>query len=469
MKYLQAFFLFILFVFPFNSIFAQEIQVSAKIQKDTIIIGEQIELLIEAKIPKNSELIFQEYKDTLTEAVEIILNSKPEIVDEKDFKLVTKKLLITSFDTGINVIPSISFKIVQNQDTNVLSSNGLELFVEPYVLIDTIPVDTIYSSKSGFVVFGRNGFKSEIEQNIPDSIKQSLSTDSLQMLKDYIKNELVQIFSSEVTQKTGLYNQEEILKIVESSSQKLYIVDKGGILEDFICAGSVDTVFVKEYQKVEALQALFTLYKIKDIKENIYNTPFNLKEFWYYFKKFIKNYWWLILLSLLVIAGVFYYFFYYKKDKKPIFFKVKPKLPAHIIALAKLEKIRVEKIWNKGQIKEYHVQITDVVREYIENRFGVFAKEMTSSEVLESFINSKLVESDLLEKLRQILELADAVKFAKLQALQNENDLSLKNSFEFVESTKEILEENTPTKQVEPEIELTETLDNNIEKTKDNE
>ena len=263
MKYLQAFFLFILFVFPFNSIFAQEIQVSAKIQKDTIIIGEQIELLIEAKIPKNSELIFQEYKDTLTEAVEIILNSKPEIVDEKDFKLVTKKLLITSFDTGINVIPSISFKIVQNQDTNVLSSNGLELFVEPYVLIDTIPVDTIYSSKSGFVVFGRNGFKSEIEQNIPDSIKQSLSTDSLQMLKDYIKNELVQIFSSEVTQKTGLYNQEEILKIVESSSQKLYIVDKGGILEDFICAGSVDTVFVKEYQKVEALQALFTLYKIK--------------------------------------------------------------------------------------------------------------------------------------------------------------------------------------------------------------
>jgi hypothetical protein len=59
-------------------------------------------------------------------------------------------------------------------------------------------------------------------------------------------------------------------------------------------------------------------------------------------------------------------------------------------------------------------------------------------------------------KLQRILELADAVKFAKYQALQNENDLSIRYSVEFVESTKEIIEENSDIKQTEAKIEINE-------------
>ncbi|MDD4150413.1 MAG: hypothetical protein PHE33_10310 [Bacteroidales bacterium] len=449
-----------------NLVYAQEYQLSAKFDKDTIIVGEHNGVHIEAKLSKHLQLLFPEYKDTLSSQVEVLLDSETKITEGDNFRIYNKNILVTSFDTGRNVIAGIHFMVVENADTNYYITDSISTFVKPYVLLDTIPVDTIYSNRAGFVVYGKDGFKKEIEKYIPDSIKQSLSSDSLLIVKEAMKEQLTQLFSSELTQHTGLYNQEEILKIAESSTQKMFIVDKGGIVEDFIVAGSVDTVFVQEYQQVQQNQALFTLYRIKDINDELYNTPFNWAEFWYYFKIYLAKYWWALVLLLLVIGAIVYFFKFYKKDIKPTFFKIKPQLPAHIIALEKLENIHKQKIWAKGQVKEYHVQLTDVVREYIENRFGIYAVEMTSSEILEAFVN--LVSEVDFMKLRQILEIADAVKFAKYQALQNENDLSLRNSFEFVESTKEIIEENSKEIKAEAEIEiLREETEQTLSKAKD--
>jgi len=449
-------------------LFAQEIPVSIKVLKDTIIIGEQTELQIEIQVPKTNEIIFPVFKDTISKNIDLIKDSKP-IINESDEGLKTyqKSYVFTSFDTGLNYIPPIKLKYVNNSDTNDISTAESQIFVKPYVLLDTIPVDTIYANRAGFIVYGKDGFKKEIEQYIPDSIKQNLSADSLDILKNSVKEQFLNIFSSELTQHTGLYNQEEIIKIAESSAQKMYIVDKSGILDEYIVAGSVDTVFVQEYQQVTQNQPLFTLYRIKDIKEDLYNTPFNLAEFWYYFKKYFKQYWWIILVAILIAAGLIYFLMFYKKNKKPIFMRVKPKLPAHVIALEKLEQIRKEKIWSQGKIKEFHVQITDVIREYIENRFNIYAVEMTTSEILQAINNyTNTKESEKL-KLQQVLELADAVKFAKYRSLQNENDLSLSNSFEFVENTKEIIEEQSQIKQAEAEIELSD--DTTIKNTEENE
>ncbi len=439
-----------------NCTFAQEIPLSVKILKDTILIGEQTELQIEAKVPKGSEIIFPVFKDTISENIQLILDSKPVITETDGFKTYQKSYLFTSFDTGYNNIAAIPIRIVNNADTNYYLTAESQIFVKPFVLLDTIPVDTIYADRAGYIVFGKDGFKKEIEQHIPDSIKQSLPTDSLEMLKASIKDQLLNLFSSELTKNTALYNQDDITKIAEASAQKMFIVDKSGILADYIVAGSVDTVFVQQFQQVTQGQALFTLYRIKDINEDLYNTPFNFAEFWYYFKKYLKQFWWILAIIIVIAAGLFYFFVYYKKDKKPIFFKVKPKLPAHIIALGRLEQIRKDKIWSKGLIKEYHSEVTDVLREYIENRFGIFAMEMTTSEIIESFDRQSIIDDTDMLKLRQILEIADAVKFAKYQALQNENDLALRNSFDFVQNTKEFIEENSDLKQSEAEIQVTE-------------
>lgn len=438
--------------------FAQEYDISASFSKDTIIIGEQIELSINAKLPKGVELIFPEYKDTISKEVEIILDSDFTVTEEDAFNVYHKNLLVTSFDTGINVVSNIPVMIVEGIDTNYYTSGDISLFVKPYVLLDTIPVDTIYSNRAGFVVFGKDGFEKEIEQYIPDSIKQSLSADSLAIVKESLREQLLQLFSSEVTQKTGIYDQDQIMKISESSSQKMFLVDKGGIAEEFLVAGSVDTVFVQLYQQVQQGQALFTLYKIKDINEEMFETPLTFAEFWYYFKKYLKKYWWAFVVAILLVLGLLYFFLFYKKDKKPTFIKVKPKLPAHIIALEKLEIIRKEKIWSKGQIKEFHVQVTDTVREYIENRYGIYAIEMTTSEIVQSFEGTSYLGDTDFIKMKQMLELADAVKFAKYQALQNENDLSMRNAIDFVENTKEIVEDDNKDKQLQAEIEVNENV-----------
>ena len=89
----------------------------------------------------------------------------------------TKDYLITSFDTGINAISPIRFMTISGSDTNEFTTSELYLKVNPYILIDTIPRDTVFAENAGTVLFGKDGFSKEIEQYIPDSIKQSMSAD----------------------------------------------------------------------------------------------------------------------------------------------------------------------------------------------------------------------------------------------------------------------------------------------------
>lgn len=459
---IQSIWLLLIITISVNNISAQEVFLDSKLQKDTIILGEQIELNIKAKISKNDKILFPDFKDTLRDKVEILLSFDPQINIDANYNIINKKLLITSFDTGSYIIPKLLIGLIHDNDTSYFETKSLKLNVKPYILLDTIPVDTTYASKFGFVVMGKGGFDDEIEKYIPDSIRNTLPADSLASIKQYIRGEILQLFSSELTKNTGLYNQEIIAKIAGASKQKLYIVDKGGILEEFIVPGSLDTLFVEEYQSVKSGQALFTLFRIKDIKEDLYNTPYNFAEFWYYTKKLFAKYWWIFVIGIVLTISLIYFFVFYKKSKKLSIFKVKPKEPAHIIAFNKLERIKNEKIWAKGLLKEYHVQITDVLREYIENRFGIYAKEMTSSEIISSFNNTNYITNEDVNSLQFILSIADSVKFAKYQPIQSENDLSLRKSFDFVENTKEVIDEKL--KHSEAEIELDDNMSLDTEK-----
>ena len=141
-----------------NSLIAQNYILSVNSDKDTIIIGEHNNISIEAKLPKNVELIFPEYKDTLASKVEVLLDGEVQIEEDENYKIYRKKILVTSFDTGLNIIPFIPVRVVENSDTNNYITDTLSFFVKPYVLLDTIPVDTIYANRSGFIVFGKDDF-----------------------------------------------------------------------------------------------------------------------------------------------------------------------------------------------------------------------------------------------------------------------------------------------------------------------
>ena len=144
-----------------------------------------------------------------------------------------------------------------------------------------------------------------------------------------------------------------------------------------------------------------------------------------------------ILLACILILLIVYVIFRRKKQKPLLPFKKEEKviLPPHIVAIQVLDAIKSQKLWQNGSEKEYHSQISDVIRQYIEGRFDIYAMEMTSNQILQRMRG--VSDADYVyDKLKQILLLADLVKFAKYHPLPEENELSIMNAYLFVNETK---------------------------------
>jgi len=150
------------------------------------------------------------------------------------------------------------------------------------------------------------------------------------------------------------------------------------------------------------------------------------------------------VLTIIALLALLVFVIYRLVKKKPVipFKKEEPLVPSHIRAIRRLDAIKAEKLWQMGKIKEYHSEITDTLRKYIEERFDVGAMEMTSGEILTE-IRKYTGTDNAYDNLRQILILADFVKFAKYKSLPDENELSMMNAYLFVNNTKveEVTEE----------------------------
>lgn len=150
-----------------------------------------------------------------------------------------------------------------------------------------------------------------------------------------------------------------------------------------------------------------------------------------------------ILFGIIVLVILIYFIRKSLKNKPPPVVEEVIKTPPHIIALEKLEQLRHEKLWQEGKLKQYHISLTDIIREYIEHRYKIQALEQTTDEILTSFRNVA-IDKESLEKLRQILLLGDLVKFAKEHPLPAENEMSMSNAFDFVNGTKREEDRATP-------------------------
>jgi hypothetical protein len=145
------------------------------------------------------------------------------------------------------------------------------------------------------------------------------------------------------------------------------------------------------------------------------------------------------IIGLIGVAMIIWFIFYYLKKKKknePVFIRQKPEEPAHLIALRELDKLRAEKLWQKGQTKLYYSKLTEIIRRYIEKRFEIIAMEQTTDEILTEFQTRKSLHRDDFELLNNMLVLADLVKFAKADPLPDENEKHFDNAHAFVNNTK---------------------------------
>lgn len=148
-----------------------------------------------------------------------------------------------------------------------------------------------------------------------------------------------------------------------------------------------------------------------------------------------------ILLGLAVVAVVVAIVYVIKRLKahKPIIeLHVEPPIPPDTRALNALEELRRKELWQAGKLKEYYTDLTDIVRNYLEEAWDIPSTDMTSDETLEAFAGSKAYSETNDTKLRQILKTADMVKFAKSEPLPNEHTQAMNYATEFVVSLSEL-------------------------------
>ncbi len=179
-------------------------------------------------------------------------------------------------------------------------------------------------------------------------------------------------------------------------------------------------------------------------EKDIMSAPFS----WIEFAGWIGMGLGIILFIVIVILLLMKYVF----NKKVKIIPEQPKIviPAHVVALQKLEQIKVEKLWQSGQIKLFYTQLTDVIREYLAEAYDINAMELTTDEIVALVKKNKDLDEIRLV-LKDMLELSDLVKFAKFVPLENENEASVINAFMIVEKTTKQIETEEENKNVESE------------------
>lgn len=149
---------------------------------------------------------------------------------------------------------------------------------------------------------------------------------------------------------------------------------------------------------------------------------------------------------ILGLVALLIYFIRQHRRNKPLFSRAeKPKDPPHVVALNRLDKLKNQKLWQNGKVKEYHTALTDTLREYIEQRFSIPTMERTSDQILEDTQEQEEITRELQSQLQDILMRADLVKFAKLHPLPDENDRSISYAYQIIQKTlkKEVVNEKS--------------------------
>jgi hypothetical protein len=145
-----------------------------------------------------------------------------------------------------------------------------------------------------------------------------------------------------------------------------------------------------------------------------------------------------VLLGIALIACALWIYLRWKNKKPLLPSFTKPELP-HVKALRLLNDLQNKKLWQKGQIKEYHSQLSDILRIYLEERFDVQTLEQTTSDILYE-INARPDVRSHLDEIRFVLETADLAKFAKLTPDDSYNTRSYDYAVTFVEATIPVVE-----------------------------
>jgi len=170
---------------------------------------------------------------------------------------------------------------------------------------------------------------------------------------------------------------------------------------------------------------------IRDIKP-----PLEIPRNWWYLIR------WFVLGIILVALGVFGFIIYRRKKEGKTFLPTRPEpiRPPHELAYEALDKLQNSDLLAKGEIKRFYIEISEIIRQYIEGRYFIVAMEMTTTDVLRKLSEAGVNGEDF-QLFKNFFDKCDLVKFAKHIPSQDENDEIIKFAYAIVDRTKVLIEE----------------------------
>lgn len=221
------------------------------------------------------------------------------------------------------------------------------------------------------------------------------------------------------------------LEILESypvdtikNNSQYELIKKYGLTQFDSGRYAIPKLLVKINQKAfrtDSLSVLVNNVKVDTTKQQMYD----IKNIIATEEKPSSEWWkWLVLLGLIIASGFAAYFIIKKIQKREDLAEEFFASPIEK-AIAYLQNLDKKQLLQKGEVKEYYSEMTDIARTYIEESVKVPAMESTSSELiaaLKKAISEKkmFINRDELEQFKGVLENADLVKFAKSKPLQFE-------------------------------------------------
>lgn len=143
---------------------------------------------------------------------------------------------------------------------------------------------------------------------------------------------------------------------------------------------------------------------------------------------------WAVVAAVLVGLGLLAGVWWYRRRRTRIEVPPPPR-PAHVLALEALQRLQQQDLITQKRIEEFYVQLSDILRRYVEWRFGLRAPEQTTEEFLAVALATGGLIATHRELLSDFLQHCDLVKFARYQPSPDDMQQAWESARVFVEQT----------------------------------
>ncbi len=145
--------------------------------------------------------------------------------------------------------------------------------------------------------------------------------------------------------------------------------------------------------------------------------------------------WWPWILGALALAALAALVWWWRRRRAAALAgPAGPVVPPELTAREALARLLASAMLEEGRVKEFYSELSDIFRRYLEGRFGVPALDRTTAELLPS-LRAHGEVARYGADLREFLEDADLVKFAKLIPDRAETDADVGRVRAFIEAT----------------------------------